>query len=47
MSLTQVSKKHNISRASVCRLMKDANENPAPGVLKAAGEIAQQAGAGE
>jgi hypothetical protein len=24
MSLTQVAKRHNISRASVCRLMKEA-----------------------
>jgi DNA invertase Pin-like site-specific DNA recombinase len=30
MSLTQVSKKHGISRASVCRLMKEANENSIP-----------------
>jgi len=29
MSLTQVAKKHGISRASVCRLMKEANENMA------------------
>jgi transposase len=27
MSLTQVAKRHNISRASVCRLMKGANDN--------------------
>jgi len=27
MSLTQVAKKHCISRASVCRLVKEANEN--------------------
>jgi len=27
MSLTQVAKRHNISRASVCRLMKEANSN--------------------
>jgi DNA invertase Pin-like site-specific DNA recombinase len=46
MSLTQVAKKHNISRASVCRLMKEANENPAPGVLSPPVEVAQQAGAG-
>jgi DNA-binding transcriptional regulator LsrR (DeoR family) len=25
LSLTQVAKRHNISRASVCRLMKEAN----------------------
>jgi DNA invertase Pin-like site-specific DNA recombinase len=46
MSLTQVAKKHNISRASVCRLMKEANENPAPGVLNPPVELAQQAGVG-
>lgn len=28
MSLTQVAKKHGISRASVCRLMKEASTNP-------------------
>jgi DNA invertase Pin-like site-specific DNA recombinase len=28
MSLTQVAKKHGISRASVCRLMKEANHSP-------------------
>jgi DNA invertase Pin-like site-specific DNA recombinase len=28
MSLTQVAKKHSISRASVCRLMKEASRNP-------------------
>ena len=27
LSLTQVAKKHGISRASVCRLMKDANSD--------------------
>jgi DNA invertase Pin-like site-specific DNA recombinase len=27
LSLTQVAKRHNISRASVCRLMKDVNVN--------------------
>jgi DNA invertase Pin-like site-specific DNA recombinase len=47
MSLTQVAKKHSISRASVCRLMKEANENPVPGVLNPAVELAQQAGAGQ
>jgi DNA invertase Pin-like site-specific DNA recombinase len=44
MSLTRVAKKHNISRASVCRLMKEANENPVPALP--AVELAQQAGAG-
>ena len=46
MSLTQVAKRHGISRASVCRLVKEANENPVPGVLNAPVELAQQAGAG-
>ena len=27
LSLTQVAKRHNISRASVCRLMKEANSD--------------------
>ena len=27
MSLSQVAKKHGISRASVCRLMKEGNDN--------------------
>jgi DNA invertase Pin-like site-specific DNA recombinase len=30
LSLTQVSKRHNISRASVCRLMKEANGDAPP-----------------
>lgn len=47
MSLTQVSKKHGISRASVCRLMKEANENINPAVSTPSVEMAQQAGAGQ
>jgi len=47
MSLTQVAKKHAISRASVCRMMKEANLNPAPAVLAAPLGLAQQAGAGQ
>jgi DNA invertase Pin-like site-specific DNA recombinase len=47
MSLTQVAKRHGISRASVCRLVKEANENPVPGVLNPTVELAQQAGAGQ
>jgi DNA invertase Pin-like site-specific DNA recombinase len=49
MSLTQVAKKHNISRASVCRLMKESNENPTAVVAPAgdAGQIFRQAGAGQ
>ena len=30
MSLTQVAKKHGISRAGVCRLMKEASASPVP-----------------
>ena len=44
MSLTQVAKKHGISRASVCRLVKEANENPVPVVLTPAVGLAHQAG---
>jgi DNA invertase Pin-like site-specific DNA recombinase len=46
MSLTQVAKRHNISRASVCRLMKEATENSSPALTPAVG-LAQQAGAGQ
>jgi DNA invertase Pin-like site-specific DNA recombinase len=35
MSLTQVAKKHGISRASVCRLMKESRFNPAVPALGA------------
>jgi len=47
LSLTQVARKHSISRASVCRLMKEANRNATPEVLNPAVELAQQAGAGQ
>jgi len=47
MSLTQVARKHSISRASVCRLMKESNGNPIPGVVNATVELTQQAGAGQ
>jgi len=47
MSLTQVAKRHNVSRATVCRLMKEANETATSGVLNAPVELAQQAGAGQ
>jgi DNA invertase Pin-like site-specific DNA recombinase len=43
LSLTQVAKKHGISRASVCRLMKDTNENSNPAVLESVGNIPQKA----
>ena len=50
MSLTEVAKKHHISRASVCRLMKEANESSAPTAVPSAGDVGrlcQQAGAGQ
>jgi len=47
MSLTEVAKNNNISRASVCRMMKETNETPVPGVLNPPVELAQQAGAGQ
>ncbi len=43
MSLTQVAKRHNISRASVCRLMKEAQESS--GVSAFAGRLPEQASA--
>jgi hypothetical protein len=45
LSLTQVSKLHNISRASVCRLMKESNENSRPAADVNAAKFAFQAGA--
>jgi len=42
MSLTQVAKKHCISRASVCRLMKEAKCDPAAAF---AGSLPEQASA--
>jgi DNA invertase Pin-like site-specific DNA recombinase len=39
MSLTQVAKRHNISRASVCRLMKEANVDTSPAVLSAGEDL--------
>jgi DNA invertase Pin-like site-specific DNA recombinase len=47
MSLTQVAKKHNTSRASVCRLMKEANGNTNPAVLRPSVGLTQQAGVGQ
>ena len=47
MSLTQVARKHSVSRATVCRLMKGANDISTLAVLTTAVELAQQAGAGE
>ena len=39
MSLAQVAKRHNISRASVCRLVKEFNNNSVPAVLVPAGNL--------
>jgi hypothetical protein len=40
LSLTQVAKKHSISRASVCRLMKEANGNSRAVVVASDGDLA-------
>ena len=45
MSLTQVARKHSISRASVCRLVKEASETPQPSLSMTTGELASPAGA--
>jgi DNA invertase Pin-like site-specific DNA recombinase len=45
MSLTQVAMKHGISRASVCRLMKEASVNTDASVPAFAGDVPQQASA--
>lgn len=42
MSLTQVAKKHGISRASVCRLMKEVSGNSRPPVLHAGASFSQE-----
>jgi DNA invertase Pin-like site-specific DNA recombinase len=42
MSLTLVARKHSISRASVCRLMKEANGNSHAEVLPAGAELVAQ-----
>jgi hypothetical protein len=43
MSLTQVARKHAISRASVCRMIKESNSYPAAGTNTR--ELPYQAGA--
>jgi DNA invertase Pin-like site-specific DNA recombinase len=43
MSLTAVAKRHSISRASVCRLMKEANGHSHPAVLVSDADLGQQA----
>ncbi len=45
MSLTQVAKKHGISRASVCRMVKESVTNTDPAALAGREELAMQAGA--
>ena len=45
MSLTQVAKKHRISRASVCRLMKEASASPVAAAPAFVGNVVQQASA--
>jgi predicted DNA-binding transcriptional regulator AlpA len=45
LSLTQVAKKHGISRASVCRLMKEAGGNSHSPVLLEGASIGQEANA--
>jgi hypothetical protein len=45
MSLTRVAKKHGISRASVCRLMKEASTNPDVAVSAFAENVPSQASA--
>lgn len=50
MSLTQVAKKHGISRASVCRLMKESTSNlgaPVPVFVKSEESHASAAGAAQ
>ena len=43
MSLTQVGKKHGISRASVCRLMKEASRSQETSIPTLAGNGSEQA----
>jgi DNA invertase Pin-like site-specific DNA recombinase len=45
MSLTQVAKRHGISRASVCRLVKEASASPDAAAPALAGNPAEQASA--
>jgi DNA invertase Pin-like site-specific DNA recombinase len=43
LSLTQVAKRHNISRASVCRLMKEANDDCNLAIAISSGEAGLEA----
>lgn len=45
MSLIQVAKKHGISRASVCRLVKEASRNAETSVPALAANLSEQASA--
>jgi DNA invertase Pin-like site-specific DNA recombinase len=45
MSLTQVAKKHGISRASVCRLMKESSANSEAAAHALGGNMPEQASA--
>ncbi len=45
MSLTQVARKHSISRASVCRIVKESNQNSYLAAFTSTGKPAYQAGA--
>jgi DNA invertase Pin-like site-specific DNA recombinase len=42
MSLTLVARKHSVSRATVCRLMKESNGNSAAAVVTAGGTVVAQ-----
>jgi DNA invertase Pin-like site-specific DNA recombinase len=42
MSLTQVARKHSISRATVCRLMKESNGNSGAAVAASRADLATQ-----
>jgi DNA invertase Pin-like site-specific DNA recombinase len=43
MSLTAVAKRHNISRASVCRLMKETNDGELHGAIAAGADLGLEA----
>jgi DNA invertase Pin-like site-specific DNA recombinase len=45
LSLTEVAKKHRISRASVCRLMKEASTSPDASLTALTGNMQEQASA--
>jgi len=45
MSLTQVARRHSISRASVCRIVKESSQNSYLAAFTSTGKLAHQAGA--